>query len=297
MDIYILSLYPELKRSFAKKLILNKGVKINGIVVKKPNYKIKPPVEIELDSEILKTTLLLLEKNSIPAVNIPFDIVFEDSNLLVVNKPCNLVTHPSYGHGDDSLLSRVIYYAKIKPPSEIFKPRPINRLDKGTSGIVLFSKNIDSHNYFSVQFKKRNIHKEYIAIVTGDIGEKLKNSSSITIRSNLTKSPNNLRYKSTNVFNSEPAESEIEYLGKLENNLSAVKIIPKTGRTHQIRVHLSEMGYPILGDLLYDGAEYKRLMLHSYRLRVNNIDNNYLELKAELPLEFKQILNNLIEKI
>lgn len=294
LDLGLLSFILELKRGTSKRLVLNGAVKVNGNIVKKPNYKLKNNDEITIDEVRMREILAEKESAIITPVKMELNILFEDNNLLAINKPSGIVTHPSYKHKNESLLNGVIYYVINNSKTPFCKPRAINRLDKGTSGMVLFSKNIDSHNYFSVQFKKRNIYKEYIAIVAGDIGEKFKNSTQLTIRSNLTKSPNNLRYKSTNVFNSEPAETEIKYLGRLENGLSTVKIVPKTGRTHQIRVHLSELGFPILGDTLYGGKEYSRLMLHSHKLRVNNLDRSIREIKANLPVEFTELFNNLI---
>lgn len=268
IDIFLGTIYPQITRSASKKIVMSEFVKLNG-------QKTRPSVKLILGDELLIDENAIREfvKNSkfeIIPQQIDFDIIFEDENTLIIDKPSGIAVHPSYKNEDNTILNGVIYYIIHNSSNPFIKVRPVHRLDKDTSGILIFSKNLEAQQYYSKIFKKREIQKTYHAIVEGNFQEFLKNNKVdfLEIENYISKKPSQLKYSSSESSHGDLAKTLIYFEKFLpEKNLSILKVLPHTGRTHQIRVHLSEAGFPILGDKLYNGKSYERLMLNAQNLK------------------------------
>ena len=214
--------------------------------------------------------------NIVPS-NIPLDIIYEDEYLLILNKPAEIAIHPSILHYDNSLSNGVkFYFDKIKLNKKI---RIVNRLDRNTSGIVIFAKNEYIQECLIKQMKTKELKKEYLAIVCGI----LENSSG-TLNFPIARKEGSIIERCVNP-NGDPAITHYDVL-KTFNNLSLVHIVLETGRTHQIRVHFSHIKHPVLGDTLYGNASdlIDRQALHSYKLTFTHpITKNKMTITAPLP--------------
>lgn len=283
LDSYIGIVYPTLSRSTVKKLILSKVVKVNGEFTKFNKILVEGDL-ISFDEAALKEYIQSTSITEITPTKMELDIIFENEDVIVLNKDEGVVVHPSYNHAEDTLMNGLVYY--IQNSKEPFsRIRPVNRLDKETSGVILFSKNLESHNYYSRQFKKRSVVKEYLAVVKGDFSEVLRGRNNIKVSGYISKSPEGFTYRvSIDSIRGEYAETDI-YLKKVVSKddiiFSYLRVIPHTGRTHQIRVHLNSLGFPIVGDTVYNGMPFKRVLLHSHILKVNDNDSKELVFTAE----------------
>ncbi|MCS7318147.1 MAG: RluA family pseudouridine synthase, partial [Candidatus Dojkabacteria bacterium] len=285
-----------INRSLSKKLIESNAVKVNNVLQNKPGKKIFKGDYIEVNLDMI-SKLSNNKLNYIKPIKIDFDVIFENDDIIVINKPINIPVHPSYKQ-NITLINGVVYYLKNINKNYHFVA-PVNRLDKLTSGIVIFSKTYKAHKIISNLFKNRKVKKTYLAVVNGKyLGPNI-------ITSYIYKKPYHFRYDSTTsaLPNTKFAQTNVQNLIYLEkNNLSVLKIYPVTGRTHQIRVHLSSVGYPILGDTLYGGIPYKRLMLHSWAVEfeyyidsVNSVyDKNLTKINLQTSVkEFLSYLDNI----
>lgn len=294
LDSYIGIVYPTLSRSTVKKLILSKVVKVNGEFTKFNKILVEGDL-ITFDEQALKDYIAQTTITEIEPVKMELDILFEDDNIIVVNKAEGVVVHPSYNHLNDTLMNGLIYHIQ-NSDSPFSRIRPVNRLDKETSGVILFSKNLESHNFYSRQFKKREVVKEYWAVVKGDFNDELRGQTFIKISGFIGKSPEGFRYRvAIDSLKNEYAETDIFFQKNLqmgEYEFSQLRVIPHTGRTHQIRVHLASLGYSIVGDTLYNGMPYNRVLLHSHTLRIKNMSGEELVFKAE-PKNWFQETDNL----
>jgi len=256
-----LSQFEELgSRTRILELIENSHVKANGRLVSKPSFKVTNGMIIHV--ELPEESPLDLVPN-----HLPLDIVFEDQEIIVINKPAGLVVHPSVGHSEDSLVHRLLGHCKLSSGGSEDRPGVVHRLDKDTSGLIVLAKSDTAHRHLSEQFRVKAAYRVYEAICFGNL---TKNSG--TIESYLSRHPvdrkrwASVRDTSKQIIRKfypdfERGKWAVTHFKKLEQDnskqLSLVELKLETGRTHQIRVHLSEMGYPIVGDNLY-GAD-KRL--------------------------------------
>ena len=218
--------------------------------------------------------------NIVPS-NIPLDIIYEDEYLLILNKPAGIAIHPSILHYDNSLSNGVkFYFDKIKLNKKI---RIVNRLDRNTSGIVIFAKNEYIQECLIKQMKTKELKKEYLAIVCGI----LENSSG-TLNFPIARKEGSIIERCVNP-NGDPAITHYDVL-KTFNNLSLVHIVLETGRTHQIRVHFSYINHPVLGDTLYGNPSdlIARQALHSYKISfIHPITKENMTITAPLPSDMK----------
>ncbi len=218
--------------------------------------------------------------NIVPS-NIPLDIIYEDEYLLILNKPAEIAIHPSILHYDNSLSNGVkFYFDKIKLNKKI---RIVNRLDRNTSGIVIFAKNEYIQECLIKQMKTKELKKEYLAIVCGI----LENSSG-TLNFPIARKEGSIIERCVNP-NGYPAITHYDVL-KTFNNLSLVHIVLETGRTHQIRVHFSYINHPVLGDTLYGNPSdlIARQALHSYKISfIHPITKENITITAPLPSDMK----------
>jgi 23S rRNA pseudouridine1911/1915/1917 synthase len=241
------------------------NVIVNGNFVKS-NYLLKPFDEIEIE-------LPVPEKQDILPENIPLNIVFEDNFLLIVNKPAGMVTHPAYKNYSGTLVNAIMYYAQQKNDSlsninGFERAGIVHRLDKDTSGLLVIAKDEDTHRKLSDQFFKHTIQREYNAIIWGRLKKK-----SGTIESKLGRDKRD-RKKVAVVDEDEIGKNAItdyEVIKEFEF-LSLIRLILKTGRTHQIRVHLSSIGHPVFGDETYGGRTPHSIILTSnVKARIKNL--------------------------
>ena len=235
-------------------------------------------------NDVVSVLIDFVEDNSnIVATNIPLDIIYEDEYLLAINKPANMPVHPSMLHYEETLSNAVKYYFDTLNLKR--KIRIVNRLDKDTSGIVIFAKNEYIQECLIKQMKTKELKKEYLAIVTGYLQKK-----SDTLCFPISRKEGSIIERTVNP-NGDIAITHYNIL-KEQNNLSLVHVFLETGRTHQIRVHFSHINHPILGDTLYGTPSplINRQALHSYKITLlHPISKQILTLVAPIPNDMKFI--------
>lgn len=223
----------------------------------------------------------------IPAVEMPLDIVYEDEDIIVINKPAGLSIHPSLNHYQDSLANGLAYYYEAQGKPFIF--RCANRLDRNTSGLTVIAKHMVSGNILSTMVKNREFHREYYAIVRGHLPE-----SSGTIDAPIGRVDGDTIARQVDLENGERAVTHYEVI-KEENGHSLISIHLETGRTHQIRVHFKYLGHPLIGDEIYNpDFEYmKRQALHSHKITFTHpITKKAMEFVAPLPNDMSMIFSS-----
>ena len=235
-------------------------------------------------NDVVSILIDFVEDNSnIVATNIPLDIIYEDEYLLVINKPANMPVHPSMLHYENTLSNAVkFYFDELNLKRKI---RIVNRLDKDTSGIVIFAKNEYIQECLIKQMKTKEFKKEYLAIVTGFLQKK-----SDTLCFPIARKEGSIIERAVNP-NGDIAITHYNVLNE-QNNLSLVHVFLETGRTHQIRVHFSYINHPILGDTLYGTTSsfISRQALHSYKITfIHPISKQVLTLEAPIPNDMKFI--------
>ncbi len=279
LDKYLAEECPELSRSRLQKLIEQGYILVNDCGAK-PSQKLNA-------GDKICVVLPPPEQTSLVAEPIPVDVVYEDDDLLVINKPAGLVVHPSPGHTAHTLVNALL----ARCPSllnfgDAMRPGIVHRLDRDTSGLMIIAKNSSAQQYLINQFKARSVFKGYLVLVKG----KLTPSQGI-IDAPLGRDPSN-RKRMAVVAGGRQARTRYkvkEYLG--EYTLLDVTI--ETGRTHQIRVHLSAIGYPVVGDPVYGVRSgcVKRQFVHAYRLGFRLPANGeYREFTCELPPDLRQAM-------
>ena len=235
-------------------------------------------------NDVVSVLIDFVEDNSnIVATNIPLDIIYEDEYLLAINKPANMPVHPSMLHYEETLSNAVKYYFDTLNLKR--KIRIVNRLDKDTSGIVIFAKNEYIQECLIKQMKTKELKKEYLAIVTGYLQKK-----SDTLCFPISRKEGSIIERTVNP-NGDIAITHYNIL-KEQNNLSLVHVFLETGRTHQIRVHFSHINHPILGDTLYGTPSplINRQALHSFKITLlHPISKQILTLEAPIPNDMKFI--------
>ncbi len=250
----------------------------------RPNYKVHEGDKIELHAEPVAPPREIVPED------LPLDILYEDEDLLVINKPTGLTVHPATGNWTGTLMNAVhFHFNKAREVGDKYRSGLIHRLDKDTSGIVLIGKTNLGLWHYSKLFAERKVDKTYLAVVTGNIN-RVMNNGRITVTNYLGRNPGNR--KKIAVMNEQKgrlAVSEIKLvkIKEIDNQwYSVVEVKPKTGRTHQIRVHLTSLGFPVLGDTIYGKTPYSRLMLHAWKLNLLSPQGKELHFEAKLPEEF-----------
>ncbi len=282
LDAY-LALKLNLSRSKVQKLIKEEKVLVNNKIVNS-NYLVK------LNDEILVNDELNYEINVEPE-NIPIDIVYEDDDLLVINKTSGMVVHPAPGHYTKTLVNALLYRFNLTSGEKI-RPGIVHRLDKDTSGLMLVAKNEETHEKLSEMISKKEVERHYLAITEGVI----KHDTG-TIDAPIGRDPNNRQKMKVTDINAKEAITHFKVLERFKNN-TLIECILETGRTHQIRVHLSYINHPIVNDPVYGRGKCSEFgqMLHSASIKFNHPrTGKELFFKADPPLEFMQKLNELRE--
>ena len=285
LDIYIAENFNELSRTMIKKLIESNNILVND-KSEKVSYKVQANDNISIDVPEAKETKL-------KAQEIPLDIIYEDSDIIVVNKPKGMVVHPANGNPDGTLVNAILSICKnsLSGIGGELRPGIVHRLDKDTSGLIIVAKNDKAHINMSEQIKERNVKKTYIALVRGNVPEE-----EATINMPIGRSTKD-RKKMAVTKNGKQAITHFKVLRRYSKyTLLEIKI--ETGRTHQIRVHMAEIGYPVVGDAVYSNGKnefgIEGQMLHAYKLEfMHPITNKHMELTAPLPQYFEEILKKL----
>ena len=282
----VLSIYcTDKSRSYLSKVIDDGLVKVNG-EVGKPSLKVKENDLIELTYPEDKTI-------SIKGEDIPLKIIYEDSDILIVDKPQGLVVHPAAGHWEGTLVNAVLNHCKdLSTINGVIRPGIVHRIDKDTSGLICIAKNDEAHHKLAEQLKDHTMNREYVALVKGVIKE-----NSGTIDMPIGRHKGN-RLKMAADKNGKPALTHFTVLDRFENHtLVACKLV--TGRTHQIRVHMSEIGHPVEGDPLYYGKNYDSLykggqLLTAVKLTlVHPRSNEKMTFETNLPDYFIEVVGKL----
>lgn len=286
LDKYLAGLLPEVSRSFIQKLLKQQQVTVNDNTVK-ANYVIKEndAVSIHVPEAV--------EPEIIPE-NIPLDILYEDADVLVVNKPKNMVVHPAPGHYSGTLVNAVMFHCKdnLSGINGVLRPGIVHRIDKDTTGSLIICKNDVAHNSLAAQLKEHSIHRKYVAIVHGILKE-----DEGTINAPIGRNPNDRMKMAVNYKNGKDAITHYKVLQRL-NNYTYVECVLETGRTHQIRVHMASIQHPLLGDNIYSPAKcpYKLegQTLHARDLGFTHpVSGEYIEVSAPLPEYFEKLLKKL----
>ena len=278
IDKYLSDEMQDVSRSRIQKLIESGLVTVNGRSIK-ANYKVAA-------EDMINVTLPELEVPQIEPEDIPLDIVYEDSDIIVVNKPKGMVVHPAAGHYSGTLVNALLYHIKdLSTINGVIRPGIVHRLDKDTSGVIVVAKNDEAHGKLSEMFKEKTLEKIYVCIAKGIFKEK-----SGRIKTLIGRDSRDRKKMAVVNENGKIAISNYEVIDEGKNH-SLVKVRIETGRTHQIRVHMKHLNHPIMGDTTYgngnDGAD--RQMLHAYRLKfIHPTKNTEMTVIAPLPEDFKR---------
>ena len=268
-------------RTRIQQLIKDRNITVNGEATKS-SYKIEENDEIAIEVPEAETTEIKPE-------NIKIDIVYEDSDIAVINKQAGLVVHPAHGHYSGTLVNAILYHIKdLSGINGEIRPGIVHRLDKDTSGLIVIAKNDKVHTALTEMFQEKKIRKTYLAILKGKL-----NKSEGKIVTQIGRDKND-RKKMTVIDDAAKGKNAItNYRVISQNNLfTLVKVNIETGRTHQIRVHMRYLGYPILGDSVYGRKDNeKRQMLHAYKLEfLHPVTGRQMEFTGEIPEDFQKAL-------
>ena len=285
IDAYIPMVDENYSRSTIQRLIEEEKITVNSKKVK-PSYKVQDGDKIEIQEEPAKDIEL-------KAQDIPVEIIYEDNDIIVINKPKGMVVHPANGNPDGTLVNAVMSICKdsLSGIGGEIRPGIVHRLDKDTSGIIIVAKNDKSHINLSEQIKNHEVKKTYIALVRGVVKE---NNATINIpigRSKTDRKKMAVDQKGKNAITHFKVLKRYQKYTLLEVNI-------ETGRTHQIRVHLSHIGYPIIGDAVYSNGknewQIQGQCLHAKCLEFTHpITNKQMNLEAKLPKYFKDLIEEL----
>ena len=282
LDICMNEWIDTVSRSYLQKLIKEGYVKVNSKTVK-PGYSVKT------DDEIIVCLPKAVEPE-IKAENIPLDILYEDKDVLVVNKPKGMVVHPAAGHYEGTLVNALMYHCKddLSGINGVMRPGIVHRIDRDTTGSLIVCKNDFAHNAIAAQLKEHSIKRIYKAIIVGNFP-----TEEGTVNAPIGRHPSE-RKKMAIVSNGREAITHYKILEPLKGHAYA-QFQLETGRTHQIRVHMASQGHPLLGDTVYgsskDSYQTKGQVLHAQTLGfVHPRTGEYIEVNAPLPEYFEKLL-------
>jgi 23S rRNA pseudouridine1911/1915/1917 synthase len=287
LDKYLVDQFPDFSRSRLQTFIRGGMVCVNGKPV------LKGGINLEKGSEISITIPPIVESDLIPE-QIPLDIVFENADLMIVNKPAGMVVHPASGHLSGTLVHAALNYAPdLEGVGGEHRPGVVHRLDKDTSGLILLAKNDKAHRFLQDQFRKRSVHKTYYALTDG-----FPPTPTGRVEAPIGRDPSH-RKKMAIVPISRGRESVTEYkvIEKFDQH-ALIAAYPHTGRTHQIRLHLAFLGCPIVGDRIYGHRKQlldaDRQMLHAYQIEfILPGDSTPQIFQAPIPEDMNQLLREL----
>ena len=272
-------------RSLIIKMLKNNYVLING-KIEKPSYKVQIGDEIEIKDGFVKEV-------SVEAKEMKLDIVYEDDDIIIINKPSGVVVHPGNGNYDNTLVNGLMYYAdNLSDGYEEYRPGIVHRIDKDTSGLIIIAKNNKVQEILGEYFKNHTIKREYIALIHG-----ILETDSAIIDAPIGRDETSRKMMKVTSKNSKSAITHLKVL-KRYKNFTLVKLRLETGRTHQIRVHMKYIGHPIFNDPIYSKDKCTEFgqYLHSFSMEFNHpITNEKMYFECPLPKEFQDKLDSLEE--
>lgn len=284
LDKFLSIIYPEFSRAFFQKLIKSKQVSVNE-TPQKASYcvKIDDIVTVEIPDAV---------ETTIEPENIPLDILYEDDDVLIVNKPKGMVVHPSEGHYSGTLVNAIMYHCKdtLSGINGEIRPGIVHRIDMDTTGSLIVCKNDEAHVNIAQQIKEHSVNRIYVGIVCGNVKE-----DSGTVEGAIGRHPIERKKMAINEKNGKPAITHYKVLERFKN-YTYMQFKLETGRTHQIRVHMASIGHPLLGDILYSSGRspFKHLQgqcLHAKTIGfIHPKTGEYMEYSAPLPEYFEKML-------
>ena len=286
LDKYLAEQFPEHTRSYLQKLIKDGEVLVNGKNVK-TGYQLSKGDEVSVNIPEPKELDVEPQKMDL-------DIVYEDDDVILINKPKGMVVHPAPGHTTDTLVNGLLYHCKdnLSGINGVARPGIVHRIDRDTTGILIVCKNDMSHNSIAAQLKEHSINRRYRALVHGNLKE-----DTGTVEGAIGRHPIDRKKMSINEKNGKPAVTHYTVLERF-GNYTLIECRLETGRTHQIRVHMSSIGHPLVGDEVYGPAKcpfkLQGQCLHAMVLGfVHPRSGAYMEFSAELPEYFEELLRKL----
>lgn len=286
IDRYLAQQMPDQSRSFLQKLIREEQITVNGRPVK-ANYRLQPEDQV----------LVIVPDPQLPDIlpeNIPLDILYEDSDVLVINKPKGMVVHPAAGHYTNTVVNAVMYHCQgnLSGINGVMRPGIVHRIDRDTTGAIVICKNDQAHQSLAQQLKEHSITRSYRAIVWNNLKE-----DEGTVDRPIGRHPVDRKKMAVNEKNGKTAVTHYRVLERF-GRFTYIECHLETGRTHQIRVHMASIGHPLLGDEVYgpSGKQPFRLQgqcLHAMTLGfLHPSTGEYVEFEAPLPEYFTQLLKN-----
>lgn len=292
IDKYLSGKLPEWSRSAIQKCIRENNVTVNQKHVK-TGYRTCQGDQIALYIPLAAEPDILPE-------NIPLDILYEDADIIVINKPKQMVVHPAPGHYTGTVVNALLYHCKdsLSGINGILRPGIVHRIDQDTTGVIVACKNDRAHRNIAAQLKEHTITRAYHTIVLHNLTEEQG-----SVEGTIGRHPYDRKKMAMNVKNGKPAITHYQVLDHLNHQLNYIECRLETGRTHQIRVHMAGIGHPVLGDTLYGPANLAKNIcpwkltgqtLHAKTLGfIHPTTNQYIEFDAPLPQYFVKILNDL----
>lgn len=284
LDKFLSIIYPEFSRAFFQKLIKSKQVSVNE-TPQKASYcvKIDDIVTVEIPDAV---------ETTIEPENIPLDILYEDDDVLIVNKPKGMVVHPSAGHYSGTLVNAIMYHCKdtLSGINGEIRPGIVHRIDMDTTGSLIVCKNDEAHVNIAQQIKEHSVNRIYVGIVCGNVKE-----DSGTVEGAIGRHPIERKKMAINEKNGKPAITHYKVLERFKN-YTYMQFKLETGRTHQIRVHMASIGHPLLGDTLYSSGRLPFKHLQGQCLHAKTIGfihpktGEYMEYSSPLPEYFEKLL-------
>ncbi len=281
LDVFV-SVSAQITRSNASKIISDGQVRVNGQVRDK-NYKLKSGDRVDIN-------ILPPKEYTVTAENIPIDIVYEDDDLLVVNKPKGMVVHPASGNYSGTLVNAIMYHCgdTLSGINGVMRPGILHRIDKNTSGLLIVAKNDTAHNFLAGQIKEHSFTREYEAVVYGNL-----NNESGTVDAPIGRHPIKRKQMAVTDKNSKNAVTHYEVVERF-GKFTHLKLSLQTGRTHQIRVHMSYIGHPVAGDDVYGPKKVITKLcgqcLHARKIGFVHPNGKYMEFSSPLPDYFESFL-------
>lgn len=281
IDKFLADHIQDLSRSIIQNLIEDDDVLVNGQSIK-ASYKVKA-------NDVIEVLAFTLPSKDVSPTNIPIEIVYEDKDVLVINKKSGMVVHPAPGHYQDTLVNALMYHIDhLSDGSAEARPGIVHRIDKDTSGLLMVAKNNYAHEALSKELQQKKTKREYIALVKGLIKNKRGK-----INAPIGRDPDN-RLRMNVIASGKHAVTHFEVL-EVFKDASLIKCVLETGRTHQIRVHMKYIGHPLVNDALY-GSKIDEFgqYLHAKTLGFTHPRTRaWMEFNSELPIEFKSYLDKL----
>lgn len=290
IDKCISSYMEDLSRSYIQKVIKEGHVFVNDTVVR-ANYRVKVDDQVKF---VIPDSI----EPDIPAQDIPLDILYEDKDILIINKPKDMVVHPAPGHYEGTLVNAIMYHCKdsLSGINGVMRPGIVHRIDKDTTGSIIVCKNDEAHNAIAEQLRTHDITRIYRAVVYGNVKDEQG-----TVDAPIGRHPGDRKKMAVNEKNGKRAVTHYTVLERF-GQYTYIECRLETGRTHQIRVHMASIGHPLLGDTVYSGRKppchLEGQVLHAMTIGfVHPGSGDYVEFETPLPDYFEKLLDRLRGKM